>query len=142
MHIFKWKEKINGRLRMTTCFQLRENNLFSTSFQRLNTTLNNVRFQRWINIRFHIDITLDFNVETTSDSTLKQRHISTLIRFNKIESIFNVKVRRCFNIVSTWHVFACWDIKHTTIRHIIIVSRLSLLLTNIAFFYKGGHIHE
>ena len=31
-------------------------------------------------------------------STLKQRHISTLILFNKIECLFIVEVRRCFNL--------------------------------------------
>ena len=33
--------------------------------------------------------------------TLKQRQISMLIRLNKIKCLFNVEVRRCFNVVST-----------------------------------------
>ena len=64
---FQIKKKLNGRLRITTCFQRRKNNQFSTLKQR------------------HI-------------STLKQRQISTLIRFNKIECLLNVEVRRCFNL--------------------------------------------
>ena len=46
---------------------------------------------------FNVKTTSYFNVYT-SDFNVRQCKISTLIRFNKIESLFNVEVRRCFNL--------------------------------------------
>ena len=49
---------------------------------------------------FNIETTSNFNVEQRQIPTLKQRqrHVSILIRYNKIECLFNVEVRRCFSL--------------------------------------------
>ena len=67
---------------------------FDVRFQRWN----NVRFQRWNNVRvqrWNVIFQRCFNV-------IFQRLISTLIRFNNIECLFNIEVRLCFNVVSTF----------------------------------------
>ena len=57
----------------------------STSFQHLNITLK----------QFQIAMFKQRQI-----SILKQRQISTLIHFNEIQCLFNVEIRRCFNVVS------------------------------------------
>ena len=114
----RWNNVNNFNVGKTTHFQrwnhVRFQRWNNVRFQRWNNVgfrcwnnvifqhWNNVRFQRWNNVIFstlkqrHISMLKQRYV-----SMLKQCQISTLIRLNKIECLFNVEVRRCFNVVST-----------------------------------------
>ena len=87
----------NGWLEITNCLNITLIN--NVRFQ----LWNNVRFQRWNNVIFQrcfnvifqrVFSTSYFNVETTS-------YFNTWFVLNKIECLFDMKVRRCYNVVST-----------------------------------------
>ena len=59
--------------------------------------------------------------------TLFQRPISTLIRFNQIECLFNIEVRRCFNVVLTC-IFLLGK------------ARIGMLISDLDFLYTNVYI--
>ena len=68
----------------------------STSYFNSGTSYFNVETTSYFNVE-----TSYFNVKQCNISTLKQRHFSTLIRFNKIGCLFQRWSSTLFNVVST-----------------------------------------
>ena len=64
---------------------------FPSQFNRYVTCLTQVHFPWTQKKDTH-------SLKQRHNSTFKQRHIATLIRFNKIEFLFNIEIRRCFNV--------------------------------------------
>ena len=81
-HILTLKQRHISTLKQRQISTLKQRQI-SMLKQRQVSTL----FQRHISTMKQIHI-----------SSLKQRRISTLIRFNKIGCLFNIEVRRCFNL--------------------------------------------
>ena len=93
-------------------FQCRGNNPFSMLYQRLTITFKQRQISKLKQLQ--ISTLKQRQISTLKISTLKQRHISMLkyrqiltlkqsqilsfIHFNKIKYLFNVEVRRCFNL--------------------------------------------
>ena len=108
----RWNNVIDFNVEIATLKQRRTSTLLISTLKKLASMLKRFFFFKWKKKYGTLRITTCFNPFSTPfqrlNITLKQRQISTLIRFNKIEGRFNVEVRRYFNLYLPARIRSFW----------------------------------